>query len=178
MATSRLVRWGFGFSAVVVALAVLLRVRSKSQTYCYQGVRTLDEDKPSANCFTVSSGVFTNVFAYEKAGDGGAGYVIPGLWDGHGHLLPYGEFLHSVDLFGSSTLDDARNRIADYLDAHPGAGRRKEWVRGVGWDQMAFGRMPTAVRSLIREGEGGEGGVGVDALVPGWTSLLLLCRFH
>lgn len=145
MTTSRIARWGFGLSVAVLALAVLLRVRSKSQTFCYQGVRTQDEAKPSANCFTVSAGVFTNVFAYEKAGDAGAGYAIPGLWDGHGHLMQYGEFLHSVDLFGSSSLEDVRNRIADYLEAHPGTGRRKEWVRGFGWDQMAYGRMPTAV---------------------------------
>jgi predicted amidohydrolase YtcJ len=73
------------------------------------------------------------------------GYAIPGLWDGHGHLLQYGEFLHSVDLFGSKSLDDVRDRIKKYLAANPGAGTKDHWLRGVGWDQSAFGRMPTAV---------------------------------
>jgi hypothetical protein len=77
------------------------------------------------------------------------GYVIPGLWDGHGHLLQYGEFLHSVDLFGSSSIGDVRSRLRNYIDSHPGAGTADNWIRGVGWDQTAFGRMPTAVSVLL-----------------------------
>ena len=73
------------------------------------------------------------------------GFVIPGLWDGHGHLLQYGEFLNSVDLFGSSSLADVLGRVGVYLSEHPDIGTPEEWIRGVGWDQMAFGRMPTAV---------------------------------
>lgn len=72
------------------------------------------------------------------------GHVIPGLWDGHGHLLQYGEFLHSVDLFGAETLDDVRERVKKYVDENAGAGTKDNWVRGVGWDQTPFGRMPTA----------------------------------
>jgi predicted amidohydrolase YtcJ len=74
-----------------------------------------------------------------------SGYVIPGLWDGHGHLLQYGEFLHSVDLFGSDSLDEVRRRIKVYLQDNPGAGTSSSWLRGVGWDQTLLGRMPTAV---------------------------------
>lgn len=124
--------------------------QSKETVHCYKGVRTQDESKPSAVCFSVVDGRFTQVF--ETPEDLSAdsvvvepGYVIPGLWDGHGHLLQYGEFLHSVDLFGSQSLDDVRTRVKAYVAANPGAGTKDHWVRGVGWDQTAFGRMPTAV---------------------------------
>ncbi|KAH7148738.1 amidohydrolase family-domain-containing protein [Dactylonectria macrodidyma] len=134
-------------------------------TYCYKGVRTNNIDQPAAQCFSVVDGAFTAVWT---PGNGQAeadhvvrddnnvevdapeqvenldGYVIPGLWDGHGHLLQYGEFLHSVDLFGSQTLDEVRSRTREYLAANPGAGSKDNWIRGVGWDQTFFGRMPTA----------------------------------
>ncbi|GJN70846.1 hypothetical protein PLIIFM63780_002561 [Purpureocillium lilacinum] len=143
----------------------------KGSTYCYGSVRTQDADRPAARCFSVRDGRFTRVFADEGevsdteagAGDGAGagaessaqgpdgttvvvndGHVIPGLWDGHGHLLQYGQLLHSVDLFGSASLDEARDRIAAYRAANPGAGTKDNWIRGVGWDQAAFGHMPTA----------------------------------
>lgn len=64
----------------------------------------------------------------------------------HGHLQQYGEFLHSVDLFGSSSIADVRERLLSYLASHEGVGGRDDWIRGIGWDQMALGGMPTAVR--------------------------------
>jgi predicted amidohydrolase YtcJ len=157
MSTPQLLRWGVGLSAAVVALAVVLRLQQPlqnadpdSQTFCYQGVRTHDEARPSARCFTVSSGVFTDVSTRDDlAAATVPGYAIPGLWDGHGHLLPYGEFLHSVDLFGSSSFGDVRTRLVDYVKVNPNVGTRKEWLRGIGWDQTAFGRMPTAVSVIL-----------------------------
>ncbi|KAF2973519.1 hypothetical protein GQX73_g191 [Xylaria multiplex] len=122
-----------------------------AETHCYQGVRTngaaADAD---VNCFSVSStGRFTNVFSAgsdsELAKTAHPGYAMPGLWDGHGHLLQYGEFLNSVDLFGSTTMDEIRGRVSKYVDENPGAGSAQEWIRGVGWDQMALGVMPTAI---------------------------------
>lgn len=63
----------------------------------------------------------------------------------HGHLAQYGEFLHSVDLFGSTSVKDAKDRLTAYALAHEGVGSRENWIRGVGWDQMVLGEMPTAV---------------------------------
>ena len=162
MAGSPLLRWGIILSAAVFALAVALRLQpqpfqvpfltstSKPTTHCYQSVRTHDQEQPTAQCFSVSDGVFTEVTGV-SAQESSEGYVIPGLWDGHGHLLQYGEFLHSVDLFGSESLDDARSRIKEYLKANPEAGTKDQWLRGVGWDQAYYGRMPTAVCPLSRK---------------------------
>ncbi|KAI8301971.1 putative amidohydrolase YtcJ [Colletotrichum sp. SAR11_59] len=152
MASNPIVRWGMAISAGVagVALAVVrlqqpIFSNNTETTYCYQGVRTHDEAQPAAQCFTVLDGKFTRVFPWEDASlTTNVGYVIPGLWDGHGHLIQYGEFLHSADLFGASTLDDVRGRLRDYVESHPDAGTKDEWIRGIGWDQNAYGKMPAA----------------------------------
>ncbi|KAL6363483.1 hypothetical protein LRP88_02900 [Fusarium phalaenopsidis] len=143
-------RWGLPI--IVVALAVAYRLqqplnKANSATHCYTGVRTHDSELPSAQCFSVFDGVFTAVWNKEvddQLYNQTDGYVIPGLWDGHGHLLQYGEFLHSVDLFGAQTLGEVRSKIKKYLADNPGAGSKDNWVRGVGWDQTFYGRMPTA----------------------------------
>lgn len=123
----------------------------KTEVFCYEGVQTLSEEHAEAvNCFSVAGGEFTRVMRQDEDAsladvETRSSYVIPGLWDGHGHVMQYGEFLHSVDLFGSDSPDEARRRIADYVASHPEAGTKENWIRGVGWDQMALGGMPTAV---------------------------------
>ncbi|KAI1188111.1 amidohydrolase [Nemania serpens] len=120
-----------------------------AETHCYQGVRTNGAPSGDVNCFSVSpTGKFSRVFGVSSdsqlAQSAHAGYAMPGLWDGHGHLLQYGEFLNSVDLFGSTTMDEIRGRVRKYVSENPGAGTAREWIRGVGWDQMALRAMPTA----------------------------------
>ncbi|KAL7948921.1 amidohydrolase family domain-containing protein [Trichoderma barbatum] len=164
MALSPLLRWGSIISVVAAAVFaysfqqhpfLFTGVHNEPlPVYCYKNVRTHDTRHPSAECFSVEDGMFRFVWTQDSNDSPhhveGAdisvsdGYAIPGLWDGHGHLLQYGEFLHSVDLFGSQSLDDVRDRIKKYLAANPGAGTKDQWLRGVGWDQSAFGRMPTA----------------------------------
>lgn len=138
-------------------------------THCYQSVRTLDDKLPLAQCFRVQGGRFSDVYTPEESFSLFAsarsaknisdhsnlpsevifhdqGHVLPGLWDGHGHLLQYGEFLHGVNLFGVRSTSEIRDRIAAYVARRPDVGGRKNWIRGVGWDQNEFenGRMPTA----------------------------------
>ncbi len=146
--------WGLSLSVIVLAVAIYFGLSPvlqgpASQTYCYEKVETFSSAGGPAECFTVSGERFAAVFAPDAPAVGAterlAGVAIPGLWDGHGHLLPYGEFLHSADLFGSSSAEEVRARLHAYVDAHPGAGGKDEWLRGVGWDQMALGQMPTAV---------------------------------
>lgn len=134
-----------------------------SHTHCYKNIRTLDKDQPTAQCFTVVNGVFAEVNGGRSdtkaaendaelkrrddgnEGNAADGYVIPGLWDGHGHLVDYGEMLVQVDLFGATTLEEVRARLKEYISKHPESGTKERWLRGIGWDQTNFGRMPTAV---------------------------------
>ncbi|KID87190.1 amidohydrolase 3 [Metarhizium guizhouense ARSEF 977] len=151
-------RWGFIFSVMAIALAVAVRLQqpvgAEPVTYCYKSVRTHDKERASATCFSVQGGVFSRVWSHEertpaKSGEPSSqtvinGHVMPGLWDGHGHLMAYGEFLHSVDLFGAKSLSEAKARIKAYIKKNPGVGTKDRWIRGVGWDQDVYGRMPTA----------------------------------
>ncbi|CAK7232672.1 hypothetical protein SBRCBS47491_008351 [Sporothrix bragantina] len=124
---------------------------SSIETYCYESITTLAEGDAVSGpqCFTIQDGHFTSVVPASEVQDRHSssvlkGHVIPGLWDGHGHLIPYGEYLASVDLFGSSDATDVRHRLHEYLAQHPDVGGHDKWLRGFGWDQMAMGGMPTA----------------------------------
>ncbi|KAL1839955.1 hypothetical protein VTJ49DRAFT_3809 [Mycothermus thermophilus] len=137
--------------------------------YCYESVRLTgrEEDARKDWCFEVmEGGRFGGVFARESSSSSSSslqqhqqeegdnkkkkklairkGHVLPGLWDGHGHLLQYGEFLHSADLFGATSPEEVRRRLRAYLKKHPDVGTEGNWVRGVGWDQMLLGGMPSA----------------------------------
>lgn len=131
-------------SLIVYVTASRQALESSSNAHCYESLKTLSEDTPiDANCFEVSkNGLISRVFKDQSTS---RGHVYPGLWDGHGHLLQYGESLQSADLFGSKSLDEALSRVKEYSNKHLNTGTKVEWIRGVGWDQAAFGRMPMAV---------------------------------
>ncbi|KAK4191120.1 putative metal dependent amidohydrolase [Podospora australis] len=133
-------------------------------TYCYESIWGTEN---GADCFTVdeAKGGFIKVFNSGeqqepvttenvpleiKKGQ----YVVPGLWDGHGHLLLYGEFLHSADLFGSPSKEDLKNRLKGYLNKRKGeeVGTKESWARGVGWDQ-GFLREGMPVAAWLEEDE-------------------------
>ncbi len=123
-----------------------------STTYCYESIETLSLSSPQFNCFSVSNGKFSKVFrdktSIESLRHAHKGHVIPGLWDGHGHLIQYGESLGSVSLFGAQSMDEVKNRLIEYKASHLEAGSPEQWLRGVGWDQANFeGKWPKAVRT-------------------------------
>lgn len=68
--------------------------------------------------------------------------LIPGLIDGHGHIMGLGFQLTSLDLSGTRSLDEAKAMIAAYVAANPS----RKWVLGRGWNQETWrlGRFPTA----------------------------------
>src|ERR1700761_9575346 len=95
---------GYIFSISVAALIFALVLAFVPQTqqsleeksYCYKTVTTLSTDKHNANCCTVSpTGTFSHLFSDDLSSPKShsverQGHVIPGLWDGHGHLMQYG----------------------------------------------------------------------------------------
>lgn len=125
------------------------------ETHCYASVRTLTSSLPHADCFSVSDGKFSRVFkddpikqdpSFDTVKETRAGYAYPGLWDGHGHLIQYGELLNSVNIFGAESMTEVQDRLLQYKAHHPEAGTSKQWLRGVGWDQARFnGNWPTSV---------------------------------
>lgn len=126
--------------------------KAVATTHCYSSVTTLASELPNAQCFSVSNGKFSRVFRDPVSEDlqglerPRTGHVIPGLWDGHGHLLQYGESLDSVNIFGSSSMKEVQQRLLDYKTKRPETGTRQQWLRGVGWDQANFdGQWPVSV---------------------------------
>lgn len=127
-------------------------------THCYASIRTLSTVSSHAECFSVANGRFSRVFkddlikqdsSFDVVKEARAGHVYPGLWDGHGHLIQYGELLNSVDLFGSSSMAEVQDRLVQYKMAHPEEGTSQHWIRGIGWDQANFdGAWPITVSDL------------------------------
>lgn len=116
-------------------------------THCYASVKTLSNEHPTAQCFSVVNGKFSKIISVPTSSNAGpSGHVIPGLWDGHGHLIQYGESLSSVDLFGTDSMGEVQKRLLEYKTRNPDSGDSQHWLRGVGWDQANFeGKWPTSV---------------------------------
>ena len=74
--------------------------------------------------------------------DAGGKTMIPGLIDGHGHVMGYGLSLVTLDLSDTNGLAEAQAKIRAYVQANPGL----KWVIGTGWNQekWGLGRFPTA----------------------------------
>ena len=74
--------------------------------------------------------------------DGGGRTLMPGLIDAHGHVLGLGFGALQLDLVGTGSLDDLKQRLRTYATAHPEA----RWIIGRGWNQELWPdrRFPTA----------------------------------
>jgi predicted amidohydrolase YtcJ len=74
--------------------------------------------------------------------DGKGRALMPGLIDGHGHVMGLGWQALTLDLSGTRSLDEAKSKIAAYAAANP----NHRWITGRGWNQEAWGlgRFPTA----------------------------------
>ncbi|MCX6336757.1 MAG: amidohydrolase family protein, partial [Bacteroidetes bacterium] len=57
--------------------------------------------------------------------------VYPGFIDAHAHFVGYGKSLYEVDLFGTTTWQEAVERVKDFAAKHPDL----LWIQGRGWDQ-------------------------------------------
>jgi len=74
--------------------------------------------------------------------DGGGRTLLPGLIDAHGHVTGLGFSALQLDLVGTSSLEDLKQRLRTYAAAHPDA----RWISGGGWNQELWPdkRFPTA----------------------------------
>jgi predicted amidohydrolase YtcJ len=71
------------------------------------------------------------IVRYPNIIDGGGRTLLPGLIDAHGHVLGLGFSALQLDLVGTSSLDDLKQRLKAYAAAHPDA----RWIQGRGWNQ-------------------------------------------
>jgi hypothetical protein len=79
---------------------------------------------------------------YPKIVDAGGRTLLAGMIDAHGHVLGLGFTALQLDLVGTSSLDDVKQRLRAYAAAHPDA----RWIIGRGWNQELWPdkRFPTA----------------------------------
>jgi predicted amidohydrolase YtcJ len=73
--------------------------------------------------------------------DMGGKTMVPGMIDGHGHVMGLGAQLLRLDLSETNSLDEALAKICTYAAANP-----TKWILGGGWNQERWklGRFPTA----------------------------------
>jgi predicted amidohydrolase YtcJ len=77
--------------------------------------------------------------------DAGGHFVMPGFNDAHVHLSSAGFEKLNVDLVGSKSLDEMKQRIAARVKtAAPG-----EWIKGEGWDHTLWTEQKTPTRQDI-----------------------------
>jgi len=74
--------------------------------------------------------------------DGKGQVLLPGLIDGHGHVMGLGFSALTLDLSETNSLAEAQGKIADYARRYPD----RKWIIGRGWNQERWklGRFPTA----------------------------------
>jgi hypothetical protein len=93
--------------------------------------------------------------------DANGGAVVPGFNDAHAHLISGGLSLDQISLSDAATLDEIRDTIRVWSEAHP----EREWITGRGWYYQPFnGVMPT--RQLL------------DSLVPDRPAYLIAYDGH
>ena len=68
---------------------------------------------------------------FKNVVDGKGMTLMPGLIDGHGHVIGLGQALLSLDLMDASSLDDMKARLKAYAAANPDL----KWIVGHGWNQ-------------------------------------------
>ena len=66
--------------------------------------------------------------------DGEGRTLLPGLIDAHGHVLSYGLGLLRVDMTGTTSEQEAVERVQAFREANP----EMEWIQGRGWNQVLW----------------------------------------
>ncbi|MCZ8369874.1 MAG: amidohydrolase [Porphyrobacter sp.] len=74
--------------------------------------------------------------------DGEGSVMLPGMIDAHVHVIDMGFAALTLDLSGTTSLEDALATIKAFAEANPG----RPWIIGRGWNQekWGLGRFPTA----------------------------------
>ena len=115
-------------------------------------IHTVDPGQPQAQAMaydeagrSLALGTTESLLArYSDAAriDAGAGTIVPGLIDAHGHVGDLGEARMIADLIGAASKEDVVQRLRAFAQANPGDG----WLVGNGWDQNDWPerRFPTA----------------------------------
>ncbi|HVZ25442.1 MAG TPA: amidohydrolase [Sediminibacterium sp.] len=82
----------------------------------------------------VATGTTADITAHYTAKqtlDAQGAAIYPGFIDAHAHFVGYGRSLFQADLFGTTSFEEAVERMKAFAAQHPDL----EWIQGRGWDQ-------------------------------------------
>jgi len=112
-------------------------------------VFTVDSTRPRASALAIAGDTIVAVGSEEEVDayvaestrvielDGRL--ALPGLIEGHGHYMRYGESLMQLDLRGAGSWEEIVGRVADAVaESRPG-----EWIVGRGWHQNRWDERPS-----------------------------------
>jgi predicted amidohydrolase YtcJ len=146
-------------SAAVIALAFLLASCS-SQKFKVELVltngdfQTMNPSFPRAEAVAVDGGKIVGVgttagvqshYEGKVTIDLQGAYVLPGLIDGHAHMLELGMSLQTVDLSATRSPQEVAKLVEE---ATPKA-RLGGWIRGNGWDASSWSAKISSVRGML-----------------------------
>ncbi len=103
-------------------------------------IYTVDSSYPTAQAMAIKDGIIvaTGTDAEIRAAytapekiDAKGQAIYPGFIDAHAHFVGYGKSLFQVDLFGTTSWEEALERVKVFAAAHP----ELTWIEGRGWDQ-------------------------------------------
>ncbi len=113
----------------------------KVDTVVFNGViYTVDSSFSTAQAMAIKDGVIvalgtdaeiTAAYTGQEKIDAKGQAVYPGFIDAHAHFVGYGKSLFQVDLFGTTSWEEAVERVKTFAAAHPNLA----WIEGRGWDQ-------------------------------------------
>ncbi|WP_372625429.1 amidohydrolase [Arsukibacterium sp.] len=86
-------------------------------------------------------------YATARKIDGAGKTMLPGLIDGHGHMLGLGEYLNQADLRGIGSEQATVAEVARFAATQPQA----PWVIGRGWNQVLWDDKAFPGKSLLDE---------------------------
>ncbi|MES2524157.1 MAG: amidohydrolase [Gemmatimonadota bacterium] len=108
-------------------------------------VYTADESRPLVEAFAVRGGKIVFVGSQREAAilkgastrviDAGGKTIIPGMVDAHAHFSGLAQTLRSVDLVGTTSLNEVIARVSEKAKTLP----KGTWITGRGWDQNDWG---------------------------------------
>jgi predicted amidohydrolase YtcJ len=96
---------------------------------------------------TGSNDQILSAYTAEQQVDAGGAPIYPGWIDAHAHFVGYGQSLYTVDLFGTSSWEEAVERVKQFAAQHP----EMEWIQGRGWDQNKWPEKKFPDNRLLNE---------------------------
>ena len=79
--------------------------------------------------------------------DAGGKAVYPGFIDAHAHFVGYGRSLFQVDLYGTTTWEEAVERVKAFAAKNPSI----PWIQGRGWDQNKWPGKTYPTNALLNQ---------------------------